>query len=378
MLAWPRTSSADLQLREIADEIADLNPDIEIRVPFEADYESTLRTAVESRDMPDVFLVTGSMLPWLVEEGVVESIPDGWIDDGRLLRSATQAVAVNGVRYCFPHSVGALALVYNKAMFDVAGVEYPSAAWTWQEMASAATDIVETGAAAHGIVLDPDLTAWLPFYLQAGGEMPEASSTSLVFVANPAERASAFVAQLYADGAAQTPQNLEASWSGEAFANGKAAMTITGDWIVPYLEAEWPTLRYGASELPAGPAGKATIAFASCLAVSQTAPIVSFALQLAAQLTAPEVLSSWSGADGGGPSVYVEPDVADAVVRPEYAGFLRGMRYAQLWQLRHYTVQQAGLYAEAVEEVISGEITPDEFWPALERAGVVSSIPQAP
>ena len=372
VMVWQSTPENNDGLVHVIESISALNPDIEIALSFPSDFELELGAAIDSANPPDVFLVTGSMLPGLVEDGIVAPIPDGWIDEGQLLKSAAAAISVQGRQYCFPHSIHTLALLYNREMFDAADVEYPTSNWTWADLASAAARLTNVEDALNGLVLDPDLASWIPFYLQAGGEMPNLEEDGFAFSAAPAEEASVFFAQIFSEGSARTAPDLDASWSGEAFASGKAAMTIGGDWLVPYLDSDWPELRYGAAELPAGPARKATVAFTNCVAIAADSPHRDLALQLAAQLTAPEILSTWS--DGGGEmSIYAEQDVARAQARTEYVPFMRSLRYAHPWRLGQYSAEHANRFADAVEQVVAGDITPGEFWPRLLRVGAVST-----
>ena len=76
---------------------------------------------------------------------------------------------------------------------------------------------------------------------------------------------------LLVDGSAVTPDKVDSGWNGEAFGKEKVAMTVEGNWIVPYLKNDFPDVEYAIAELPAGPQGKATMAFTVCYAVPKNA-----------------------------------------------------------------------------------------------------------
>ena len=55
-----------------------------------------------------------------------------------------------GKVYGVPALVDNLALVYNKKVFDAAGVAYPSATWTWDDFRTAAKKLTDTGRKQYG------------------------------------------------------------------------------------------------------------------------------------------------------------------------------------------------------------------------------------
>ena len=288
-------------------------------------------------------------------------------------RAAADAIELQGQPYCFPHSVHTLALLYNADLFEQAGVQPPSSAWTWQDLAAAAAALTNPDDGIVGMVLDPSPQTWIPFYVQAGGalEVDEQGSTS--FATAPAETASEYVAALFAQGAARTPAMLGKSWTGEAFAAGEVGMTIAGDWILPYLDANPPPFAYATTELPGGPAGRGNVAFANCLAVNANSANLDLAQQLAAQLTAPEVLSKWSAGDADALSVYITDDVVTELGQAHLDPFLRSLRYATPWRQGQFAADYGDIFAEGIEMVYEEELTPDEFWPYLLRRGVNAS-----
>ena len=72
-----------------------------------------------------------------------------------------------------------------------------------------------------------------------------------------------FVADMHKAGTAASAAKVGAGWGGEALGKGKAAMTIEGNWIVGAMKTDFPNVKYSVAELPAGPTGKATMAFSA-------------------------------------------------------------------------------------------------------------------
>ena len=377
VLVWPSSGEEDTALREIVSSIDDLNPGLQITLTFAAEYERELANSLESPSPPDVFLITGAALPQLAEAGFVASLPATWLDPVQYNQLALEGASLDGRPHCFPHTLHTYALAYNPALLDRVGVAHPSANWTWQDFTTAAEAATDSDNGIFGAALSPDLARWLPFYLQAGGRLISPDSGALRFDEQPARQASDLLAGLFAAGYAAEPADLESSWAGEAFGRGKAAMTVEGSWLVPFLDAEFPSLDYGIAPLPAGPAGTASIAMVTCIAVNEAGPNRDLALQLAVQLANAEVLSRWAAPDHTLP-VFANQNQDWLSRRPKAAPFLRALDYSSIWRFGPQKRSSLDAFTSALRLVADGELDASEFWPYLVRNGVVAPITGEP
>ena len=87
-----------------------------------------------------------------------------------------KAATVNGKVVGIPALVDNLALVYNKKMFDQAGLAYPTANWTWEDFGNAAQKLTDPGKKQFGWAYVNDGsedTVWrfLALLWQAGGDI---------------------------------------------------------------------------------------------------------------------------------------------------------------------------------------------------------------
>ena len=88
---------------------------------------------------------------------------------------------------------------------------------------------------------------------------PVAGSTTLT-TANPRSpplsrsRASSPTTSSSGSRSRWTCAELGAGWCGEAFGQGKAAMTMEGTWLFPPLDNDFPDIKYDVVELPKGAA----------------------------------------------------------------------------------------------------------------------------
>ena len=75
----------------------------------------------------------------------------------------------NGNVYCIPYCVNIRGLLYNKDMFDAAGVAYPTANWTWDDLRAAALKLTSGSDAnkVYGIIPNYDDNAGMDWGLLA-------------------------------------------------------------------------------------------------------------------------------------------------------------------------------------------------------------------
>jgi multiple sugar transport system substrate-binding protein len=308
------------------------NPNIDVDVQLVPEYETVIQTAFASGDYPEVFYVGQSNLAAYANAGVLAPVGDNVPELDDIYASLISTYTIDGELYAVPKDFSNLALEYNTDLFDQAGVDYPTADWTWDDLSAAAQAITEaTGQPA--LALNPDIDRWFAFYLGAGGTLYDEDG-NWVFGSegtnyDAAVQAIEVYAGLYTDGFSTTSQDLGAGWPGEAFGNGDVAMTIEGNWIIQYLLDTYPDLNWGVAEVPAGPAGKATLTFSEGYGVAADNEHPEESWALVNFLTGPE--GAQRIAAGGFGPMPPRISAADAWLEnrgEEYEAFVAGGEYA--------------------------------------------------
>lgn len=327
--AWPGTPAEARWLRTTLDRLDDLNPAIEIELaPLAVDAAPAIPEQGDP-PTPDVLTVSSFALPGRVAKQQLNEIFSGVaLDDIPLVLRPGFAVADKV--YCFPQAADALALYYNRAMFDNAGLAYPDAGWSWSEFATAAEALTDPNLTAFGLVMPADMSRWLPFYFAAGGR-PTADG-GLALDAGPAQQATEFLAGLFTARTAAAPDATASTWSGEAFGKGRAGMVVEGTWLAAYLAQNYPSLEYGIAELPVGSAGRGTLLFTSCLGASTAGAHRDLAQALAGQLAHPQMLEARGEASLELPP-YTNLLEHWKVIHPELIAFADALAYGHLWQI---------------------------------------------
>ena len=156
----------------------------------------------------------------------------------------------DGKFYCAPKDFSTLALFINTDMWKAAGLTDADIPKDWAGLEAAAKKL--TAAPVSGLSISPERDRLDAFLVQNGGYLVDDAGAA---TANSQENidALAFVKKLYTDGSLKWPKELGASWAGEAFGKGQAAMTIEGNWLLGALKTDYPELKYTVAELPAGP-----------------------------------------------------------------------------------------------------------------------------
>jgi multiple sugar transport system substrate-binding protein len=338
LMGWSSSTEENDALMAQVDAFMAANPDIKVNVNLVPEYDTTIQAAFASGDSPNVFYVDSSKLPDWAEAGVLAS-GEGMIENvDDHYESLLAAFTYDGTVYCPPKDFSIMALQYNKDMFDAAGLDYPTADWTWDDLRAAAEQLTgetEDGQKVLGLVTPPNFERWLPFLYQAGGSVLNEDETEVTLDSDQAREALDFYVGMATDGIAGPPTMVDAGWGGEAFGQGRVAMAMEGNWVISYLLTQFPDLNWGVTVLPKHPdSGQATMVFTVCYGVASDNDNPDESWKLVNFLTGPE--GSMLVAEKGFGVIPPARSAADAwlqAIGPDYGqGFLDGADYAHKWQ----------------------------------------------
>jgi len=117
----------------------ELYPQYRLRLdPHNAGLEKTIVQCLAGVG-PDLFdCYFGFQRMVFVRSGIALDVTDAWADRGMDLDASWPCLAPlfihDGRPYGHPDNAYAPAVWYNKTVFDKAGVPYPTADWTWQDL----------------------------------------------------------------------------------------------------------------------------------------------------------------------------------------------------------------------------------------------------
>ena len=225
-------------------------------VPF-GDAQNKFKTAAASGSgAPDILRAEVAWVPEFASLGYLYAL-DGTalLEDNDFLETPLSSNVFDGRTYGVPQVTDTLALMYNKKLFDKAGID--AAPTTWDEVAEASKKLQKVG--AEGIYLNSGGYFLLPFMYGEGGDLVDVDAEQIV-VDSPENVAGITEAQqLVKSGAAVKPDaNDSYGTMMTLFKEGKVAMIINGPWEVAALDAD-PQFggfdNLGVAPVPAGSAG---------------------------------------------------------------------------------------------------------------------------
>lgn len=116
------------------------NPHITFNPEFMGsnDYWQKLNTLVAANDVPDVFQIGNNFLTYYSAiEPLDEYTKNGLIDVSDTNENFLSTTRINGELLGISLGTNSLALLYDPAIFDQAGLSYPTTDWTWDEFEQA-------------------------------------------------------------------------------------------------------------------------------------------------------------------------------------------------------------------------------------------------
>ncbi len=244
------------------------NPKITIKVTVSDwdTYWDKLQTGIAGGDAPDVFAMDGPLFPDYQSRDVLLDlkpyIDKSGYDLGQLADQAVGDFTTESGQFGLPRDLNVIALFYNKAMFDAAGVAYPDDTWDWAKLVENAkkltTDTNGDGKPEQwGFYTETsDMeNYWSSLVWQNGGDIIAADKKSTLLGTDQAVGGLQFLQDLIWKEKVMPEPPLFAE-VGDAFEQGKAAMEANGSWQVPTLLAAG--IQLGIAPLPKGPSGQAT------------------------------------------------------------------------------------------------------------------------
>lgn len=304
----------------------DEHPKQKVKLVFDGGSDGVLQKTVAgftAGNYPDMAYQFGSSVAQLVRQPklvdltkTVEKSSFGWDD---FYPSEQEAATVGKKVVGVPALVDDLAVVYNKLMFQAAGVPMPTATWSWEDFRSAAAKLTDPATKTYGWAYVNDgsedtVWRWIALLWQAGGELLNSDNTKPAFDSD-AGRSSL---QLLQDMAVKDKSVYLDSGNGNylnLFNSGKIGMLWTGPWDLSSINKG---VDYGVALLPGNNGNHETISGPDLwMAFDHSAARTKTTVAFLSWLTSPKVHIKYAMATGNLPIRKSETQL------PEYQDFLQ-------------------------------------------------------
>ena len=242
------------------------NVKIEVQVTSWNEYWTKLEAAATSGQMPDIFWMHTNELLKYADNGMLADCSD-IVDTSKFSEvSLSNASGSDGTLYAVPKDKDTVGLVYNKEMFDAAGVSYPDESWTWDDLTDASQKIYDaTGKYGYMAYCDEQLGYW-NFVYQNGGYILNEDKTQAGFTQPATAEAMKFYIGLQQYDWCPDQNYFAETAPGTAFFSEKGAMFLEGDWNIlaelqnyPEMQGKWDVAVLPKAPNPVSGDGRATI-----------------------------------------------------------------------------------------------------------------------
>jgi multiple sugar transport system substrate-binding protein len=339
--------------------------------PIPADFQTTLKAAMAGGTAPDVFYVDDQLMTAFAPTGQLLPLDDHMAEYGvsrdDFVPALLSVFTYNGQTYALPKDWGTLGLVYLPEAFEAAGVEPPTADWTWDDLKTAAEAIAATGTYG-GFCQNADWARFAPWAFANGAAYATDDFTTATIDTPEVKEAANFVLEMKDSGALVTASDVGAGWCGEAIGKKLVGMTYEGGWMVNFMRQDYGDVDWAAVPLPSGPQGKADVIFTNGIGVNAATQYPRAAAALAMYITGAdnqrEIVST-------GFAYSTQQDQIDLVVDPNDAAIAQGGTFpltrVAYWGPNTGAVNTA--VSQALERIYLGDQTVDEaFAQAQEEA----------
>jgi len=242
-------------MKEIIADYQKEHPNVEINlieVPYD-DLEAKLKTMITGGKPPALARVTN---PGAFASAALELTP--YLGD----KDTFMSQFLDGLKYyCIvdnrliaaPMEVTANGLIYNKTLFDKAGVKVPQSpdeVWTWDEFAAAIKKVMKDGGAKYGVVWDFTPHRWTTLLYEFGGSIFNQDATDTNINKPEAIEALNYFKKLVDEDVVAKAVWLGGENPNNLFRSGTAAAHLSGSWMIANYRDTIKNFEWGVTYLP--------------------------------------------------------------------------------------------------------------------------------
>lgn len=227
-------------IQEIADKWTETSGvKVNVEVVDWDNYWTLLEAGASGGTMPDVFWMHSNTVQMYMENDLLLDLTDyiskdNSVDLSKYYEGVKNLYTRNdGKVFALPKDHDTIALLYNKAIFDKYGVEYPTDAWTWDDMYEAAKKITEDSKGdVYGMAMNTsnNQDGWYNAIYCYGGKVVTDDHKGTTIGSAESKAGMEMIRKLLTVGA---PQSVVAETGTDSlFMSGKVGMITQGSWMI--------------------------------------------------------------------------------------------------------------------------------------------------
>ena len=380
-----QTAEAQKVAEGLAAEYHTAHPNVTIKAstgaPTTDDLLAKLSAGFTSGTYPDISYSYGSWAGDLGASGKTQDLTS-FVNDpsfawNEMPEAARLTATPNGKVIGVPALVDNLAVIYNKKLFDAAGVPYPKDDWSWADFRETAKKLTDAKKNQYGTaysVSGSEDTTWhlWPLLWQNGGEILD--GTKPAFNSDAGVKALETLRQMAVDDRSMYLDQTDEKY-GPLFNDGHIAMIISGPWSM--LDAKAAKVDFDVALMPGTNGDHQTVSGPDIWTLfdHQDANRAGAAREFIKWLTSAQTDAKWNLAVGNLPLRTTEKDT------PEYKKYIEeypgGQKFFDNLQnakkarptVAGYEILSRNV-GDGIAKVLQGAATPNE---ALDEAAKKSA-----
>ncbi|MEG0305293.1 MAG: sugar ABC transporter substrate-binding protein [Oscillospiraceae bacterium] len=227
-------------LQKMIDSYTAANPNVTIKLQSYGydDYFTQLTAKVSGGKAPDIFELNYENFVSYAKKGALMNldsiISTAGIDTTVYNDMALNAFKADGKQYGVPNSFSNVILVYNKDLFDKAGVDYPTNDWKWSDAMAAAEKIRALGKDIYGYYHPITFNEFYKTAQQNGGNLISEDATKFTMnTPQNVETLQYMVDMQRKTNVMPTAEQMGGMGDWDLFKSGRLGMIVTGIWCFP-------------------------------------------------------------------------------------------------------------------------------------------------
>lgn len=360
---WDQTQ--DDTMEKIAEAFTAEHPNVTIKpviAPYK-EYFTKLQTSVSGGSAPDVFWMNGPNFQLYASNGVLAPIDESLVDPADYSQGLIDLYSYEGELYGAPKDFDTIALWYNKELFDAAGVAYPEAGWTWDDLKATAAKLTDPAKGQYGIAAAQwGQENYYNSIAQAGGEVIDADGTETGYGTPEALAGIELWTDLIAAGSSPTAQQMTDTNPQDLFFSGKVAMFQNGSWG-PGAYADNPDIadKIDVAPLAAGPAGNQSVIHGLANVVNAKSEHLELAQEFAAFASGEEAADIMAESGAVIPAFNGKQQAwVDALPQYDLQVYIDALDTAVPYPVSKNTAAWTSIESEILSQVWAGTVSPKD------------------
>lgn len=220
------------------------HPGVEIEVQATGwdEYWTKLEGSAISNTMPEIFWMHSNQMYKYADNGILADCSDIVNAADYSENAVANATGSDGRLYGVPKDKDLIALLYNKELFDAAGVAYPDGSWTWDDLETTSAQIHEKTGKYGYMAFSHDQIGYWNFVYQNGGQILNEDGTAAAYTDAAAADAIRYYVDIQKNDWCPTQAQFANTGASELFFSGEGAMYYAGNWDLVNLCKTYPDM----------------------------------------------------------------------------------------------------------------------------------------